>query len=194
MTGYKAYESLDKGADEAKQKCFIKESTSMQSEGNEPIDFVGLAAEIVAAYVSHNRVSRAELPVLIGAVHKSLHGLDTPAEPEPVKLEPRMPIKKTITPDFLISLEDGKQYRSLKRHLTTMGLTPELYRAKWGLPHDYPMVAPNYSKQRSELAKSLGLGQMRTKRAADEPAAPEPGAAPKAPAKRGRPRKVTPAT
>lgn len=192
MSGYKVYESLDKGADEAKQKCFIKESTSMQSEGNEPVDFVGLAAEIVAAYVSHNRVSRAELPDLIGAVHKSLYGLDTPPEPEPVKLEPRIPIRKTITPDFLISLEDGKQYRSLKRHLTTMGLTPELYRAKWGLPHDYPMVAPNYSKQRSELAKSLGLGQMRTKRPADEPPAPEATAKP--PARRGRPRKVTPAT
>ena len=190
MSGYKVYESLDKGADEAKQKCFIKESTSMQSEGNEPVDFVGLAAEIVAAYVSHNRVSRAELPDLIGAVHKSLYGLDTPPEPEPVKLEPRIPIRKTITPDFLISLEDGKQYRSLKRHLTTMGLTPELYRAKWGLPHDYPMVAPNYSKQRSELAKSLGLGQMRRKPPTEVREAVKASDTPAPKARRGRPKKA----
>jgi len=86
---------------------------------------------------------------------------------------PAVPVKKSITPDHLISLEDGKRYKSLRRHLSTRGLTPEQYREKWGLPRDYPMVAPNYSKQRSELAKSAGLGQMRRK-AAEAPAQPAP--------------------
>ncbi|KAA2234808.1 MucR family transcriptional regulator [Salinarimonas soli] len=145
----------------------------MQDDGSHNPDYISLAAEIVASYVSHNSIPPAELPALIGTVHQALQGLSTPAQPEPVKLEPRIPIKKTLTPDFLISLEDGKQYRSLKRHLTTVGLTPEMYRAKWGLPHDYPMVAPNYSKQRSELAKSLGLGQMRTRDPGPRPEGPD---------------------
>ncbi|KAA2234172.1 MucR family transcriptional regulator [Salinarimonas soli] len=163
----------------------------MQAQDNDQIDYVALTADVVAAYVTHNRVSSSEIPDLIAAVHRSLNSPNTPAEPEPAKLEPRMPIKKTITADFLISLEDGKQYRSLKRHLTTMGLTPEAYRTKWGLPHDYRMVAPNYSKQRFELAKSLGLGQMRRREAAAGATNETTAAEPKA--KRGRPKKTEPA-
>ena len=162
----------------------------MELQSADGTDYVSLAADIVSAYVAHNRLVPAELPGIIAAVHSALQGLNTPVALPPEKLEPRIPIRKSITPDFLISLEDGKQYRSLKRHLTTMGLTPELYRAKWGLPHDYPMVAPNYSKQRSELAKSLGLGQMRRKPAPTVREAVETPDASAPKARRGRPRKA----
>ena len=130
--------------------------------------------------MSHNSVRAADLPDLIASVHRALQGLSAPPQAEPEKREPPVSIKKSITPDFLISLEDGRRYKSLKRHLTGRGLTPEQYREKWGLPRDYPMVAPNYAKQRSELAKALGLGQLRRNRAAgSDPAAqaestPEP--------------------
>ncbi|OAS24248.1 MucR family transcriptional regulator [Methylobacterium platani] len=121
------------------------------------------AADIVSAYVSNNSVPLADLPALINAVHQSLSRLDGGAEmAEAEKPVPLMPIKKTVTPDYLISLEDGRQYKSLKRHLSTRGLTPEEYRRKWGLPHDYPMVAANYAAQRSELAKNSGLGRRRS--------------------------------
>jgi predicted transcriptional regulator len=122
---------------------------------------IKLAADIVGAFVSNNSVTTAELPSLITHVHAALERLDKPAQPEPEKLIPPVPIKKTITPDFLISLEDGKRYKSLRRHLSGRGLAPEQYRQKWGLPHDYPMVSPNYSAQRSELARNLGLGHKR---------------------------------
>ena len=123
---------------------------------------VDLTASIVGAYVAKNSVPVADLPGLIASTHAALAGLGAPAlvEEKPV---PPVPIRKTITPDHLISLEDGKPYKSLKRHLTTRGLTPDEYRRKWGLPHDYPMVAANYAAQRSELAKSSGLGQVRRK-------------------------------
>src|SRR5215204_2356104 len=124
-------------------------------------DHTTLTADVVSAYVSHNSVRAADLPDLISSVHGALQGLKAPQQAEPEMREPPVSIKKSITPDFLISLEDGKRYKSLKRHLTGRGLTPEQYREKWGLPRDYPMVAPNYAKQRSELAKSLGLGQLR---------------------------------
>jgi predicted transcriptional regulator len=159
----------------------------MQKEFEQLNDYVALSAEIVAAYVSHNRISRAELPDLITSVHRSIASLGAPTVAAAEQLQRRVPIRKTVTPDYLISLEDGKQYRSLKRHLSTMGLTPDAYRTKWGLPHDYPMTAPNYSKQRSELAKRLGLGQVRGK---GRPGAiTAVGAAPAKP--RGRPRKQT---
>jgi predicted transcriptional regulator len=122
---------------------------------------IGLAADIVSAYVTRNSVPASELPALIASTHSALLKLSAPSQPEPVKLEPPVPIRKTVTPDHIISLEDGRPYRSLKRHLTSRGLTPEEYRRKWGLPHDYPMVAANYAAQRSELAKSIGLGQAR---------------------------------
>ncbi len=126
-----------------------------------PLSPVDHTAAIVSAFVSNNAVPVADLPSLIASVHASLTGLSKPPEPEAEKPTPIVPIKKTVTPDYLISLEDGKHYKSLKRHLSTRGLTPEQYRQKWGLPHDYPMVCANYAAQRSELAKNTGLGQRR---------------------------------
>ncbi|GJD53892.1 Transcriptional regulatory protein ros [Methylobacterium crusticola] len=130
------------------------------------VDLITMASEIISAYVSNNVVRPSDLPGLIESVHASLSTLDKPAVPEPEKLTPPVPIRKTVTPDHIISLEDGKPYKSLKRHLTTRGLTPEQYRQKWGLPRDYPMVAASYAAARSELAKSFGLGQQRRKGAA----------------------------
>ena len=130
-------------------------------------DYMSLTADVVSAYVSYNAVRAADLPDLISSVHGALQSLKAPQQTEPEKREPPVPIKKSITPDFLISLEDGKRYKSMKRHLKGRGLTPEQYREKWGLPRDYPMVAPNYAKQRSELAKALGLGQLRRGRGLD---------------------------
>ena len=126
-------------------------------------NYIELSAEIVAAYVTKNAVPIAELPALIASVHSALNKAGRgQTEQVQEKLEPAVPIKKSITPDFLISLEDGKRYKSLKRHLrTSYNMTPDQYRAKWGLAPDYPMVAPNYAKARSELAKTMGLGQKR---------------------------------
>ncbi len=121
-----------------------------------------LATDLVSAYVSHNSLPASDLPSLIEAVHAALRRVGGGAAEQPTEaLKPPVPIRKSITPDHLISLENGKPYRSLMRHLTKHGLTPEAYRAKWGLPPSYPMVAPNYAKRRSELAKALGLGQRR---------------------------------
>jgi len=121
-------------------------------------NYVELTSDVVSAYVSNNSVSRAELPALIGSVHAALSVASAPAAAKG-ELTPPVSINKTIRPDYIISLEDGRQYRSLKRHLTARGLSPEQYRAKWGLRPEYPMVAPSYSKARSELARALGLGQ-----------------------------------
>lgn len=140
---------------------------------NADADLVTLSAEIVSAYVANNRVQPSDLPSVIEAVHASLKTLGKPSEPVPEKLQPRIPIKKTVTPDYLISLEDGRHYKSLKRHLSGRGLTPQQYRDKWNLPHDYPMVASSYAAKRSELAKTIGLGRKRT-----EPT-PAPAPAPK---------------
>src|SRR5580704_13107843 len=116
--------------------------------------------EIVAAFVSKNQTSTADLPALIQAVHRALSGISVSApEPEPRK-EPAVPIRRSITPEHIVCLEDGKTFKSLKRHLRTKyDLSPEDYRAKWGLPKDYPMVAPNYAAARSALAKNMGLGK-----------------------------------
>ena len=131
------------------------------SENNEVI--VDLVAGIVSAFVAHNSVPPSELPALIASTHAALSNLGK--EPVAVveeKLVPAVPIKKSISPDFLICLDDGKKFKSLKRHLRTQyQLTPDQYRAKWDLPADYPMVAPNYAKTRSQLAKKMGLGQQR---------------------------------
>jgi predicted transcriptional regulator len=126
---------------------------------------IALTSQIVAAYVGRNTVDQADLPKLIGEVYRAL---DTAAsavnKDESGEAKPPVNIKKTITPDYIICLEDGKKFKSLKRHLRThFGLTPEQYRDKWGLPHDYPMVAPNYASSRSALAKNMGLGQRRAK-------------------------------
>lgn len=125
---------------------------------------VRLAADIVAAYVTKNAVPMPELPALIQSVHDALGHLGKPRQEEPQPLTPAVPIKKSIHPDFIVCLEDGKKFKSLKRHLRSQyDMTPEQYREKWGLPADYPMVAPNYAAARSELAKTMGLGQQRRK-------------------------------
>jgi len=126
-------------------------------------NLIGLTADVVSAYVSNNPVPAGELPSLIGQVHAALvsrmHGTE---DEKPEAQKPAVPIRKSVMPDYIVSLEDGKKFKSLKRHLAThYGLTPEEYRAKWGLPADYPMVAPNYAAARSALAKTMGLGRKR---------------------------------
>ena len=123
-------------------------------------DLLGLTAEIVSAHVSNNPVALGDLPNLIQDVYRTLSTVGQPAAaPEPERPQPAVPIKKSVTPDYLICLDDGQKFKSLKRHLrTAYNLTPDQYRARWGLPSDYPMVAPNYTQKRSELAKRIGLG------------------------------------
>lgn len=166
---------------------------------------VELTADIAAAYLSANTVPASDLPALIQTIHNALAGVTSGAPaPAAEPARPAVPVKKSITPDYLISLEDGKKYKSLKRHLRTKyNMTPDDYRTKWGLGKDYPMVAPNYAKARSEMARNMGLGQGgrgRKKGAAPAKAAPKAAKAAKAPkaaaaagapAKRGpgRPRK-----
>jgi predicted transcriptional regulator len=163
---------------------------------------VELTADIAAAYLSANTVPASDLPALIQTIHHALAGVSTGAPaPAAEPAKPAVPVKKSITPDYLISLEDGKKYKSLKRHLRTKyNMTPDDYRTKWGLGKDYPMVAPNYAKARSEMARNMGLGQGgrgRKKAAGAAKASPKASKAPKAsktaaaPAKRGpgRPRK-----
>jgi predicted transcriptional regulator len=132
---------------------------------NVPTDHIELTADIVSAYVSNNSIPASELANLLASVHAAVSGLaaggtNTAAEDAVEKPTPAQ-IKKSITPDALISFEDGKPYKTLRRHLTLRGLTPEAYRAKHGLSADYPMTSASYSAQRSELARSLGLGQQR---------------------------------
>jgi predicted transcriptional regulator len=125
--------------------------------------FIDLAADIVAAYVSKNSVPQAELPALIVSVYTALNETARGATGAPQEeLKPAVPIKKSMTRDYLICLDDGKKFKSLKRHLRTKyNLTPDEYRARWNLPSDYPMVAPSYAQARSALAKTMGLGQKR---------------------------------
>jgi predicted transcriptional regulator len=127
-------------------------------------DSVELAAEVVAAYVSNNPVPSSGLSALIVSVHAAVASLGKEAEKALAPTEPKtpaVPIRKSVAPDYLICLEDGKKFKSLRRHLRLLGMTPEQYREKWGLPPDYPMVAPNYAAQRSALAKKIGLGRKR---------------------------------
>jgi predicted transcriptional regulator len=130
-------------------------------------NLITLAADIVSAFVSNNSLPPADLPAVIASVHAALQTVTNPA---PTKSEekytPAVPVKRSVTPDAITSLIDGKAYKSLKRHLKRHGLTPEQYRERYGLPRDYPMVAPNYAARRSELAKQSGLGQQRRKAAA----------------------------
>jgi len=141
----------------------------MAASNSEPSDFVALAAEVVSAFVGNNSIPVAELPALISSVHAALVKISTEggngAVAEPEVLTPAVPIRKSLSPDHLICLDDGRRFKSLKRHLATLGMTPDQYRAKWNLPSDYPMVAPNYAAARSALAKNMGLGQKRRKRA-----------------------------
>jgi predicted transcriptional regulator len=128
---------------------------------------IDLAADIVSAYVSNNSVPAADLPGLINEVYNALVRVGSSAAVAPTEApKPAIPVKRSVTNDHIICLEDGKKFKSLKRHLRTQyGLSPEDYREKWGLPADYPMVAPDYAKARSNLAKQMGLGQQRRRRA-----------------------------
>jgi len=130
------------------------------ADNSSTADLLGLTAEIVSAHVSNNPVSMTDLPSLITEVHRTLSSLGSvPVAVEAEKKAPAVPVKKSITPDYLICLEDGKKLKMLKRHLqTAYNMSPDQYREKWGLPPDYPMVAPNYAKHRSSLAKQIGLG------------------------------------
>lgn len=129
------------------------------AESNPNTELLGLTAQIVSAHVSHNPVPASELPGLIQEVFRTLSGVGTVPAAEPERPQPAVPIKKSITPGYLICLEDGKKLKMLKRHLkTAYNLSPEQYRERWGLPADYPMVAPDYAKHRSSLAKKIGLG------------------------------------
>ena len=143
----------------------LEPETSAVELAASSVTLAEMTTELVASYVSRNRVQPADMPALIATVHASLASLGR--EPEgvalPAKLTPSVPIRKTMTDAHIISLEDGKPYQSLKRHLAKHGLTPAEYRTKWGLPVDYPMVAPAYARKRSELAKSIGLGSLRRK-------------------------------
>jgi predicted transcriptional regulator len=136
----------------------------MQDKSN----LLELTANIVAAYVGNNAVAEADLPRLIATIYRALEtapegGAERTADA--AELKPAVPVRKSITPDYIICLEDGKKFKSLKRHLRThYDLSPEQYREKWGLPLDYPMVAPNYAEARSSLAKKIGLGQNRAER------------------------------
>ncbi len=136
------------------------------NETSSASNYIELAADIVSAYVSNNAVPSSELPALINEVHNALLRVTSGVAPVVVEaLKPAVPAKKSITNDYIICLEDGKKFKSLKRHLRTQyNISPEEYREKWGLPADYPMVAPNYAKARSQLAKQMGLGQQRRRK------------------------------
>ena len=133
------------------------------TEASKSINYIELAADIVSAYVSNNTVPASDLPGLIHEVYQALQRVTNGSAPVVTEApRPAVPAKKSLTNDFIICLEDGKKFKSLKRHLRTQyNMSPEDYRDKWGLPPDYPMVAPNYAKARSQLAKQMGLGQQR---------------------------------
>lgn len=168
---------------------------TISTEQDSQTEIVSIAADIVAAYVSNNPVPVGELPKLIGDIHAALQGIGTPATEPVVKQEPAVSIRKSVTADYIICLEDGKKFKSLKRHLAThYDLSPDDYRQKWNLPSDYPMVAPSYAATRSALAKSIGLGRKavapavaeRPKRAARAAAAATTPAAVNSPVKKAR--------
>lgn len=160
----------------------------MTTSDAEPSRSIELAAGVVAAFVANNSLPVGDLPALIHSVRAALENLargSMDLAPVVEKKGPAVSIRKSITPDFLVCLDDGKEFKSLRRHLATLGMTPDEYRAKWGLPADYPMVAPNYAAQRSELAKKAGLGQIHKN------AAPRHNAVAATPRKRGRPAKAS---
>jgi predicted transcriptional regulator len=129
------------------------------SVGSPTNELISLSAEVVSAYVSNNPLPPTSLAEVIAQVHQSLVGLSGPRVEPAAELVPAVSIRKSVTPDYIISLEDGRKFKSMKRYLGLLGMTPNEYRQKWGLPHDYPMVAPKYAARRSELAKSMGLGR-----------------------------------
>jgi predicted transcriptional regulator len=148
-------------ADQSRQDLEMTDSTEMQET------FITLTADIVAAHVSNNSVAVNDLPTLISNVHTALAALTGPVAAPEVKQEPAVSIRASIKPDYVVCLEDGKKLKMLKRHLMThYNMTPDQYRAKWNLPADYPMVAPNYAEQRRTLAKAIGLGTKGRRRTA----------------------------
>ncbi|TXM76602.1 MucR family transcriptional regulator [Methylobacterium sp. WL69] len=169
------------------------------NEKTQAVNYVELSADIVSAFVSNNSIPGSELGKLLASVHAAIIDLaaggSAPSKGDEAEKATPAQIKKSISPDALISFEDGKPYKTLRRHLTIRGLTPEAYRAKHGLPADYPMVAAGYSAQRSELARALGLGQQRkgTGKAVEAPQPEETAAeapADEKPKRAGRPRKA----
>ncbi len=136
------------------------------AENSGETSYIQLTASIVSAYVSNNTVASADIPNLISQVYSALFRVSNgQAAPPTEPLKPAVPVKRSITPEYIVCLEDGKKFKSLKRHLRTQyDMTPERYREKWGLAADYPMVAPNYAEARSRLAKQMGLGQQRRRR------------------------------
>jgi len=158
---------------------------SNQSES----DLLTLTAQIVSAHVRHNALQPDALPALIRSVHSTLTNIGTTAPAPQEKPQPSVPVKRSVFPDYIVCLEDGKRLKMLKRHLqTAYNMTPDQYRERWGLPHDYPMVAPKYAAHRSTLAKSIGLGRKSSPDAADMAPEPEPEEepAPEPPVRRGR--------
>ena len=157
-------------------------------DNTEGLNVSELTADIVAAYVSNNSVRADDLAQLIGDVHAALQQTRSgKPEPAPEPQEPAVPIKKSVTPDFLVCLEDGKKFKSLKRHLQgEHGMTPAEYRTKWGLKTDYPMVAPNYSESRSSLARAMGLGRKAATGAETAPAEQQASTAPRKRARRSQ--------
>jgi len=156
-----------------------------EHSGTERSGLVSMTADVVAAYVAQNPLPSAELPGLIQQIHATLQQVASGTHSAPDQpTTPAVPVKKSVTKDYIICLEDGKRFKSLKRHLrSSFNLSPEEYRKKWGLPYDYPMVAPNYAQTRSDLAKSMGLGNLRQK--AKLAASSAPRGARKTAAKRG---------
>jgi predicted transcriptional regulator len=155
-----------------RENARLKERVTPMSEQQNTPNYIELAAEIVSAFVSNNSVPAAELPALIGNVHDALNRITVGSaqKVEETKQPPAVPVKKSVQPDYIVCLDDGKKFKSLKRHLRTVyNMTPDQYRAKWSLPADYPMVAPNYAAARSQLAKQMGLGARRRKTAEAEP-------------------------
>ena len=158
---------------------------------NSELDLASLTADIVSAYVAHNAIGGEKLPDFIGSVYAALSKAAVQeVEPPKVELKPSVSIKKSVMPDYIVCLEDGQHFKSLKRHLQSQhDLSPEEYREKWGLPHDYPMVAPAYTTTRSNLAKSMGLGRRNGTEPAAEPALAASSQPAEKPAKSKQPRK-----
>lgn len=140
----------------------MEDEASTSGRSND--DLVQMTTQIVTSYISRNTVPTDQLGTVIQAIHDALRGIGSApaAEPAPAPAKPAVPIRRSVQPDYIVCLEDGKKLKMLKRHLrTTYNMSPEEYRAKWGLPADYPMVAPNYAEQRSAFAKKIGLGKAR---------------------------------
>lgn len=137
----------------------MPESKNKMDEIN--VEILGLTTEIVSAYVGNNAMAASDVPAMIKSVYSTLAGLEKGEDAAQTELTPAVPVKKSITPEYIVCLEDGKKLKMLKRYLRSQyGLSPEEYKARWGLPLDYPMVAPNYAAQRSRLAKQIGLGRV----------------------------------